>query len=251
MSFYSTYDLIQLLRDDGIKTFEARVIATGQPVLVHLFPTPQSAEMQSILAAIARLAPSSRKQIIAQGDHEGTPYVVTGRITAYPGFREWLLQQPLAAPAPTAAAPPSVSPSAASGDPDDPFASLFKKPPVASAPAPKSARPLTEEFQHLIETPTRNNPAMQNSPRGAKAAGSEGSTMMSTQEVARALNDQPPPASALAPPDAHARQTGGRIHEHVPGPRSAGAASFRSRRVHEHVSDAGVRRRAPAAAGAR
>src|SRR5260370_6077204 len=169
MSFYSTYDLTDLVRDDGIKTFSGREIATGRPVQVHLFTRPESLEMKALLKRVAELPPAGRALVIDQGEHEGTPYVVTAIIMGHPGFREWVLSQkpveapvpaapqwaqqpqvqPIAPPAPPpyAAPPPQTAPAAQPAVPagaDDPFASLFKKP-GASPPAPpqQAARPQT------------------------------------------------------------------------------------------------------------
>ena len=36
MSFYEKYELLDLQRDEGVKSFLAREIATGRPILVHL-----------------------------------------------------------------------------------------------------------------------------------------------------------------------------------------------------------------------
>src|SRR5258708_38566929 len=94
MSFYSTYDLTDLVRDDdGIKTFSGREIATGRPVQVHLFTRGQSLEMQALLKKVAELPPAGRALVIDRGEHESTPYVVTAILMGHSGFREWLLSQ--------------------------------------------------------------------------------------------------------------------------------------------------------------
>ena len=212
MSFYTTYELIDLVRDDGIKTFNAREIATGRTVLVHLFTRPQSPEMQALLGMLQKLSDSARAQILSQGDHEGTPYVVTVPITAYPNFREWLVNErraPQPAPTPGVQAAPTVHPAPAVQPPapgplqsDDPFASLFKKP-AASAPPPAPIQAATEDFRHLIETPATKKPVTppdQPPPESHPDA----TLIMSASDFQRAFKsqrEQPPPAPpAPAPP---------------------------------------------------
>src|SRR5208283_2316843 len=194
MSFYSTYELIDLVRDDGIKTFNAREIATGRTVLVHLFTRPQSPELLAFFGMLQKSSESARAQILSQGDHEGTPYVVTVPITAYPSFRDWLVNErraPQAAPAPAAAVHAPPPPQA-----DDPFASLFKKP-AASPPAPP-IQAATEDFRHLIETPATKKPVTPPSPPPESSP--EATRIMSAADFQRAFESQqkqPPPVEPI------------------------------------------------------
>ena len=193
MSFYSTYELIDLQRDDGIKTFSAREIATGRTVLVHLFTRPQSPEMQALLGMLAKLSDSAQAQILTQGDHEGTPYVVTIPITAYPSFRDWLVNERRAQPAPV---PPPAP--AAPKSPDDPFASLFKKP-ATPATDPPPTHAATEDFRHLIETPTTKKPVMRPAPPPPEST-PEGTRIMSTADFERAFEAQQKQPAAESKP---------------------------------------------------
>ena len=90
MSLYERYELLDLNRDDGVKTFEAREIATGRPVKVHLFVRPAAPLQTALLKAIEHLSETDRQRIIERGKHEGTPYVVTDRLADYPGLSEWV-----------------------------------------------------------------------------------------------------------------------------------------------------------------
>ena len=90
MSLYERYELLDLNRDDGVKTFEAREIATGRPVKVHLFVRPGAPLQAALLKAIDHLAEPDLQRIIERGKHEGTPYVVTDRLPDYPGLSEWV-----------------------------------------------------------------------------------------------------------------------------------------------------------------
>jgi hypothetical protein len=90
VSLYERYELLDLNRDLGVKTFEAREIATGRPVKVHLFEH-RSAPLQAALWKALDDVPSEQRQhIIERGKHERTPYVVTDRLTGYAGLSEWV-----------------------------------------------------------------------------------------------------------------------------------------------------------------
>ena len=73
-----------------MKTFEAREIATGRPVKVHLFVQPSAPLQAALLKAIDKLPDDARQRILERGKHEGTPYVVTDRLADYPGLSEWV-----------------------------------------------------------------------------------------------------------------------------------------------------------------
>ena len=90
MSLYERYELLDLNRDDGVKTFEAREIATGRPVKVHLFVRPSAPLQAALLKAIGHLSEPDLQRILERGKHEGTPYVVTDRLPDYPGLSEWV-----------------------------------------------------------------------------------------------------------------------------------------------------------------
>ena len=90
MSLYERYELLDLNRDDGVKTFEAREIATGRPVKVHLFVRPSAPLQAALLKAIDHLSESDLQRVVERGKHEGTPYVVTDRLPDYPGLSEWV-----------------------------------------------------------------------------------------------------------------------------------------------------------------
>ncbi len=90
MSLYERYELLDLNRDDGVKTFEAREIATGRPVKVHLFVRPSAPLQAALLKAIDHLSEPDLQRILERGKHEGTPYVVTDRLPDYPGLSEWV-----------------------------------------------------------------------------------------------------------------------------------------------------------------
>ena len=90
VSLYERYELLDLNRDIGVKTFEAREIATGRPEKVHLFEHRSAPLQVALLKAIDKLPDEQRQHIIEQGKHEHTPYVVTDRLTGYAGLSEWV-----------------------------------------------------------------------------------------------------------------------------------------------------------------
>ncbi len=175
MSLYERYELLDLNRDDGVKTFEAREIATGRPVKVHLFVRPAAPLQAALLKAIDHLSESDLQRVVERGKHEGTPYVVTDRLADYPGLSEWVQAashqskskpakpvletagawkvQPVPAPPPPA--PPPAAPPAPAALPEESalnqqFVELFttaERPVVAdsllqSAQRPQSAAPV-------------------------------------------------------------------------------------------------------------
>src|ERR1035437_1487987 len=90
MPFTDRFQLLGLKRDEGACSFEAREIATGRPVLVHLFADRTSPLNRALLAKFDVLPASERSRIIDRGEHEGGVYIVTDRLAEYPGLHEWL-----------------------------------------------------------------------------------------------------------------------------------------------------------------
>lgn len=90
MPFTDRFQLLDLKRDEGARTFEAREIATGRPVLVHLFADARSPLSRVLLVKLDTLPEHERQRIIDRGAHEGGIYLVTDRLAEYGGLREWL-----------------------------------------------------------------------------------------------------------------------------------------------------------------
>jgi hypothetical protein len=83
------FALLELERDDGIRTFLARETAVGRDVQVHLFPhtDPRNA---GLLGRLARSPDFVQRQILDRGYNEGIPYVVTLPLAHRMSFREWM-----------------------------------------------------------------------------------------------------------------------------------------------------------------
>ena len=60
MGFYDRFELLELVRDDGVKTFKAREVATGRAVEAHVFVNPYAPLSVALLARIDQLAAPER-----------------------------------------------------------------------------------------------------------------------------------------------------------------------------------------------
>lgn len=202
VSLYERYELLDLNRDVGVKTFEAREIATGRPVKVHLFVHPAAPLQALLLKAIGRLPETERARILDQGKHEGTPYVVTDRLADYEGLSEWV----------QAAGHHNKPDASKAAKPPLETAGAWKVPPapvpvVAPAPAPNSPSSLNQQFSELFATAQRpivadslpQNPAPAKPPAAPPAAKAEPGefTRMFQSPVAAVSAPAPPP---VAPP---------------------------------------------------
>ena len=132
MSLYERYELLDLNRDIGVKTFEARELATGRPVKVHLFVHPSAPLQAALLKAIDKLPDEPRQRILERGKHEGTPYVVTDRLADYPGLSEWVQ----AAGHSAKEAKPLLETAGSWKVPAAPFAATPPAPVVSASPPP-------------------------------------------------------------------------------------------------------------------
>ena len=66
MPFTDRFQLLDLRRDEGARTFEAREIATGRPVFVHLFADHCTIE-PGFAAKVDTLPEEERHRIIDRG----------------------------------------------------------------------------------------------------------------------------------------------------------------------------------------
>lgn len=183
MPFTDRFQLLDLKRDEGARTYEAREIATGRPVLVHLFAKPTAPLNQALLAKLDALPEEERGRIIDRGEHEGGLYLVTDRLADYAGLEEWLkakgenrakpldsagawhLKPPVAPlmnsgehtleiPAPPPAAPPPAKDPP--GDFTRQFAAPVLRPAPSTPPVPPAKDPgeFTRLFAHPVLRPT-------------------------------------------------------------------------------------------------
>jgi hypothetical protein len=94
VDLHSQFELRELQRDDGVLTFSAREIATGRPVQVHLFDQADSSDTAQLLTLMDRMNETQKWRVVARGEHEGAPYVVTQQLIGQPSFRDWLTPKP-------------------------------------------------------------------------------------------------------------------------------------------------------------
>lgn len=142
MSLTDRFQLFDLKRDEGARSFEAREIATGRPVFVHLFADRTSPLNRALLAKVETLPPQERARIIDRGEHEGGVYLVTDRLAEYPGLREWLSQKD----------PDSAKDLSVAG------AWQVPKLPPPTPPMPAPNPDLDDQLAHLFDTVPRPIP---------------------------------------------------------------------------------------------
>jgi hypothetical protein len=240
VSLYERYELLDLNRDIGVKTFEARELATGRPVKVHLFVHPSAPLQAALLKAIDKLPDDARQRIIERGKHEGTPYVVTDRLADYPGLSEWVQAaghspkpaKPLletagawkvpaapSAPAPItpAASAPALASTAVSPGISPPLptaTSPAAPPPISPASPPKAHSELNQKFTELFATAER--PVVADSLLNAPPE--------NARNIAAPLRPPDPPPPAAAPPP-QARPEPGEFTRMFQSPVAASAAA--------------------------
>ncbi|MCZ2075151.1 MAG: hypothetical protein LC130_09155, partial [Bryobacterales bacterium] len=160
MSFYKKYELLELVRDDGIKTFAAREIRTGMPVQVHLFTGVSPAESDLLWSQLDAIPLERRRGLFAQAAYEGTRYVVTESLISPENLRTWVSARTTLAQAPSASEDVLVK----AGSWKIPSALLEKKPESQPAPtermhlgepsaAPTPPVPESGEFTRMFQSP--------------------------------------------------------------------------------------------------
>ena len=69
MGFSDRYELLEILRDDGIKTFAARQIATGRAISVFLLTGVQPEMARELLDQVQSLKDRNVSELIETGDN--------------------------------------------------------------------------------------------------------------------------------------------------------------------------------------
>jgi tetratricopeptide (TPR) repeat protein len=92
MSFHSKYELEKLVVDGTVKTFEAKEIASGKPVFLHLLAgeTAHSADLIEKAEALQQLSesPAGAQPLIEIGT--GHDYVATEVLESFQGLETWV-----------------------------------------------------------------------------------------------------------------------------------------------------------------
>jgi len=212
VSFYDEYELLELVRDDGVKTFQAREKATDRAVTIHLFSSPAAPYQAELLRKINKLPERESARITARGSHLGAIYLVTDNLADYGGLLEWITAASKAASRKPAPPPERLSderpqnaelPLSAVTEPagqlrlNKEFADLFatgQRPvfPSSRAVLPNAQTPAQSAAPTSAEPPAPASPA----PRAApKPTGAD------PNEITQPLRLQVPPKPAIADPD--------------------------------------------------
>ena len=155
MSFYNKYELVEVLRDDGVKTFQARELENERPVEVHLIvgQPGKSEPPYDLLEKIRAFTPENRSHVVEIGDHMGTPYVVTLPLGGFASFRDWVASK-------SAEAKPAYDPLARVGTwklpTGSPSSPAVTKKQAAPVPVPPTIRPV--ETPDITRTNAPSNP---------------------------------------------------------------------------------------------
>jgi len=99
MELESSYQLLGVLRDDGIRTYGAVEIASGQPLQVHLFAKSDSEADRLLFKSLRALPVSKRRELLDMGMEGDSPYVVTEKLSDNVTAREWFSRLAGLAPA--------------------------------------------------------------------------------------------------------------------------------------------------------
>ena len=86
MNLESSYQLLGVIRDDGIRTYRALEIASGEALQIHLFVAPEDQELYKNLRA---LPVSARRDLLEFGQEGELPYIVTEKLPETGPAREW------------------------------------------------------------------------------------------------------------------------------------------------------------------
>jgi|GEM_PF-971517 len=196
MSFYHRYELVKLVNNGDPKSFEAREIQTGQPVLLHLWSMGGDSPSASLLARMRALTdqqPATAGRLIEVQESAQPPYAVTALESGFVSLESWLgtfaPASPLAPPQFSAAAPSPPSPD---------------RTPNLAGPTvdmPITARPVSPQAPPAMPQPPFQPPAPAPNPTPAQEVGEF--TRMFQGSIA-----QPPVRPAAAQPASFAPSAG-------------------------------------------
>ena len=142
MDFYQKYELLDLLKDEGVKVFNAREISTGRRITVFLFVGEQARLQADLLVQLRASQRPGQTDLLEVGDNQGTPYVATEPLGGLADLKRKVAVSP---------APPIA---AQEGRPPDAFTRVgvwhvpAPAPPAATTPpAPSAPGEFTRLFQ--------------------------------------------------------------------------------------------------------
>ena len=112
MDLDNKYELFEVLANDSeSKTFNARVVASGRTVLVHVLFGGKAAPgkqklLDLVLQRLVDASPERRGQILEISDYKGMPYAVTEVVPDFRNLRDWLEAERQPEPPPLGTLPP-------------------------------------------------------------------------------------------------------------------------------------------------
>jgi hypothetical protein len=89
MSLETSYEVLEMLRDDGVQTFRAKEKATGRGLELHLFLPFGRPENKALFDKLKALPLETRRKFLDVGIDGSTPYVVTDPLPGNRGFKGW------------------------------------------------------------------------------------------------------------------------------------------------------------------
>ena len=198
MDFYQKYELLDVLKDEGVQVFNARELATGRRITVFLFVGEQARLHAGLLEQLRASQRSGRPGLLEVGDNQGTPYAATEML----GGLADLKRMAVVAPAP---------PATRAGKPD-----AFTRVGVWHIAAPTPSRAPEA-------TPVTPLPPAAAMPPAQPAPGEF--TRMFQAAPPRPIGETAPPAAPPAPPAQSAPGEFTRLFQASPPPLPMGEAA--------------------------
>lgn len=106
MNFFKKYELLKMLQDGEVKSFQATERETSRPVMFHMLQDEKSDPAGEPLGVRARRIGS----VIEVGEFGGTTFIVTEPIDPFTNLRDWIERQ---VPAPAIGIAPAPAPALA------------------------------------------------------------------------------------------------------------------------------------------
>src|SRR5271157_3181371 len=108
MDFYQKYELLDLLKDEGVKVFNAREISTGRRITLFLFVGEQARLHADLLEQLRASQRPGQTDLLEVGDNQGTPYVATEPLGGLADLKRKVAASPPPPAAPRAGKPPDA-----------------------------------------------------------------------------------------------------------------------------------------------
>jgi hypothetical protein len=89
MSLETSYEVLEMLRDDGVQTFRAKERATGRLLELHLFLPFGRPENKVLFEKLKSLPLEVRRKFLDIGVDGSTPFLVTDPLAGGRGFKSW------------------------------------------------------------------------------------------------------------------------------------------------------------------